>query len=72
MNGLEKEYAGLLEVDVFDASTEESKTKIHEYGFEDHGLVMFDSDGAVQKNMDGHSWTEEQIRDALKDVMGGA
>ena len=59
-------------MDVFDAPTEESKIKIDEYGFGDHGLVMFDSDGTVQKNMDGHDWTEAQIRDALKDVMGGA
>lgn len=71
MNGLEKEYADKLEVDVFDATTAESKTKIAEYGFENHGLVMFGSDGAIQKKMDGHEWTEAQIRDALSEVMGG-
>ena len=71
MNGLEREYTGVLEVDIIDATTEQSKIKIDEYGFENHGLVMFDSDGTLQKNMDGHEWTEQQIRDALQDVMGG-
>jgi hypothetical protein len=72
VNGLEKEYEGTLECDVFDATTAASKQAISEYGFENHGLVIFDAQGDVQKKMDGHDWTEVQIRTALSDVMGGA
>ena len=71
MNGLDDEYE-VLTVDVYDASTEESKQKIEEYEFENHGLVIFDSRGQVTTRMDGHKWTEEQIRAALAEVMGGA
>jgi hypothetical protein len=71
VNGLDEEYAERLEVDVYDYGTAESQAKIKEYGFENHGLVMFDSEGTLQKKMDGHDWTEDQIRAALAEVMGG-
>ena len=70
MNGLDKELGDALSCDVFDASTDESKAMIAEYGFENHGLVIFDSEGVAQKKMDGHDWTEDQIRAALDEVMG--
>ena len=72
MNGLEKEHEGTLECEVLDANTAASMRAIKGYGFENHGLVIFDAQGDVQKKMDGHDWTEVQIRAALKDVMGGA
>lgn len=70
MNGLDEEYGAALLVDVLDATTAESKQKIAEYGFENHGLVIFDAEGQVKKKMDGHEWTEAQIRAALSDVTG--
>lgn len=72
MNGLATEHSGLLTVDVFDAGTPESKTAIAGYGFDNHGIVMFDAKGGVQKTMNGHEWTEAQVRSALQDVMGGS
>ncbi len=69
MNGLDKEYGDALQCDVVDATTAESKQKIAEYGFENHGLVIFDSDRRVRKKMDGHKWTESQIRAALSEVL---
>ena len=68
MNGLDKEFGDALVVNVFDASTAESKQKIAEYGFENHGLVIFDKDGDLRTKMNGHEWTEAQIRDALDKV----
>ena len=72
MNGLDEEYGKDLQCDVLDAYDDESKTKIAAYGFDSHGLVIFDTQGDVQKKMDGHEWTELQIRTALEEVMGGA
>ena len=72
MNGLDKEYGDALQCHVLDATTAKSKQEIAEYGFENHGLVIFDSDGRVKKKMDGHKWTEAQIRAALNEVMGKA
>ncbi len=69
MNGLDNEYGDELECRVLDATTAESKQKIAEYGFENHGLVIFDVDGQTRKKMDGHDWTEAQIRAALNEVM---
>ncbi len=68
MNGLDKEHGDALQCQVLDATTAESKRKITEYGFKNHGLVIFDSDGRVRKKMDGHHWTEAQIRAALNEV----
>ena len=70
MNGLDNEYGDELQCRVLDATTAESKQKIAEYGFENHGLVIFDVDGHVKKKMDGHDWTEAQIRAALNEVTG--
>lgn len=70
MNGLDEEFGDALTCDVLDATTPEGKQAIAGYGFGNHGLVIFDSDGLVQKKMDGHDWTEEQIRAALSEVRG--
>ena len=71
MNGLDEEYGERLVVDVRDYGTDEAQAKIKEYGFENHGLVMFDSEGTLQKKMDGHEWTEDEVRAALAEVMSG-
>lgn len=72
MNGLEEQYTGTLECEILDATTEESKAQIKAYGFGNHGLVIFDGEGNLQKKMDGHKMQEPQIRQALQEVMGGA
>lgn len=72
MNGLENEYKGNLECEILDATTPESVEQIKAYGFGNHGLVIFDGEGNVKKKMDGHFMQEPQIRQALKEVMGGA
>ncbi len=71
VNGLETEYNDSLECEILDATTPESVEQIKGYGFGDHGLVIFDGEGNVQKKMDGHLMQEPQIRQALKEVMGG-
>lgn len=71
VNGLEEEYAGKLECEILDATTAESVEQIKGYGFGNHGLVIFDGEGNVQKKMDGHLMQESQIRQALKEVMAG-
>ncbi len=71
VNGLETEYKGNLECEILDATTPESVEQIKGYGFGNHGLVIFDGEGNVQKKMDGHMMQEPQIRQALKEVMGG-
>ena len=62
-------FLGGITMLVVDATTAESKQKIAEYGFENHGLVIFDSERRVRKKMDGHKWTEPQIRTALSEVL---
>ncbi len=71
VNGLEEQYTGKLECEILDATTPESVEQIKGYGFGNHGLVIFDGEGNVQKKMDGHMMQEPQIRQALKEVMGG-
>ena len=68
----EEQYTGKLECEILDATTPESVEQIKGYGFGNHGMVIFDSEGKVQKKMDGHMMQEPQIRQALKEVMGGA
>ncbi|NIV91226.1 hypothetical protein GWN42_00100 [candidate division KSB1 bacterium] len=70
MNGLEQEYAGVLECEIRDATTPESKEQIQSYGFDTHGMVLMDENGNVQKKMDGHLMKEPAIRAALREVMG--
>ncbi|MFQ5639502.1 MAG: hypothetical protein ACE5IR_16070 [bacterium] len=72
MNGLEQEYAGVLDCDVLDATTAESKAEIQALGFGTHGMVFLDEQGAVVKKLDGHRMQEPLIREALKEVMGGS
>jgi hypothetical protein len=72
VNDLAKEYASVLKVQVTDVGTADSKAKIKEYGFERHGLVMFDAAGKVAHLMDGHKWTNADIRKQLAIVMGGS
>jgi hypothetical protein len=73
VNGLktESQYEGALQFEVLDATTEESKAKVKEYGFDHHGLVIFDDQNVVKVRMNGHAMTDAEIRAALKDVMGG-
>ena len=72
VNGLEEQYTGKLECEILDATTDESKAQIKAYGFGNHGMVIFDGEGNVQKKMDGHLMQEPKIRQALQEVMGGA
>ena len=72
VNGLEEEYQGTLECEILDATTSDSKAQIQAYGFGNHGLVIFDAQGNVEKKMDGHLMTEPEIRQAVQEVMEGA
>ena len=71
MDGLAEEYKGVLRCDVLDATIAESKARIKEYGFDNHGLVIFDDQNVVQVKMNGHYMTDAEVREALATVMGG-
>ena len=70
VNSLEKEFNGALQCEVLDAFTPENKEKIKGYGFDNHGLVVFDANGNVKKKMNGHLMRGPEIRAALSEVMG--
>ena len=72
VNGLEEEFKGALECEVLDAMTAENKAQIKAYGFDNHGLVVFDAQGTVRSKLNGHLMREPEIRAALKEVMGDA
>ena len=69
VNGLEEEFDGALACDVVDATTEKSKTEIAGYGFDNHGLVVFDTDDTAKWKKNGHHISEAEIRTALAEVM---
>ncbi len=69
VNGLAEEYEGTLECKVLDATAEESVAKIKEYGFGNHGLVIFDAEDNVKWKKDGHMMREPEIRAALTEVL---
>ena len=71
MNGLEKEYPGTVACKVVDATTASAKTKIHEYGFGTHGLVVFDESGTLKSKIDGHRMTKADIQAAIDRATGG-
>ena len=70
VNSLEKEFQGALQCEVLDALTAENKEKIKGYGFDNHGLVVFDAHDNIKKKMNGHLMREPEIRAALSEVMG--
>ena len=72
MNGLVEQYTIKLECDIVDAATDENKEQIKAYGFVYHAMVIFADAGNVQKKIDRHLMQEPTIRQALKEVMGGA
>ncbi len=70
VNGLETEYQGVLDCEILDATTAENLKKIQDYGFGNHGLVVFDADRNVRKKFDGHLIEEAEIRQAVQEVLG--
>lgn len=72
VNGLEQEYDGALDCEVLDAMTAESQAKIQEYGFGNHGLVVFDGEGNLRVRIDGHLIEEAAIRAAVSSVLDGS
>ena len=71
VNGLDKEFGSALQCDVLDSTTEDSKQAIAGYGFDDHGLVVFEAGGDVSWKKNGHHISEEELRAALKVAMEG-
>ena len=66
VHGLEQEYNGILDCDIQDATTEESRARIQGYGFANHGLVVFDRSGTLRAKLDGHMLGEKEIRAAIE------
>ena len=69
MNGLEEEYADVLQCEVLDGTTPENVAKIKSYGFKTHGMVFFDENNSLARKLDGHLIKEPLIRATLKEVM---
>ena len=66
VNGLEQEYNGILDCDIQDATTEESRARIQGYGFANQGIVLFDLSGTLRAKLDGHMLGEREIRAAVE------
>ncbi|MEE8112529.1 MAG: hypothetical protein V3T95_01980 [Acidobacteriota bacterium] len=69
VNGLETEYQGVLDCEILDATSPENRKKIQDYGFGNHGLVVFDAEKNVRKKFDGHLIEEAEIRQAVQEVL---
>jgi len=66
---LEREEHGAIKVDIENATRDQEKIQ-REYGFKTHGMVFLDSTGTrVLKTLDGHMMTNEEIQQALNEVL---
>lgn len=73
MNGLDHEFKDRVQVSIEDATTPENVARIkNEFGFRNHGLVIYDKQGHIAQKLDGHLLSEPQIRSALDAVLTGA
>lgn len=70
MNGLEEKHKGVMTCEIRDAFDEKSKAEIKELGFKTHGMVFYDAEGKILKQMDGHMMTEQEINSAVTQVLG--
>lgn len=70
VNGLEKEYDGVLQVEEISTTNPKSKEMIKEYGLTTHGMLIFDGKGNLAKTLDGHFLDEPEIRAAVVEVVG--
>jgi hypothetical protein len=69
VNGLEKEYNGVLKVEGLSATTPESKRMIASYGLATHGMLIFNEKDELVKKLDGHFLDEPEIRGAIEEVI---
>lgn len=73
MNGLESEYKDRVTVSIEDATSAQNAARIkNEFGFRNHGLVIYDRQGQIGQKLDGHLLSEPQIRSALESVLSGS
>ena len=73
MNGLDHEFKDRVQVSIEDATTPQNAARIkNEFGFRNHGLVIYDKQGHMARKIDGHLITEPQVRSALDAVLTGS
>ena len=73
VNGLGNEYKDRVQVSIEDATKPENAARIkNEFGFRNHGLVIYDNQGHLAQKLDGHLLSEPQIRGAIETVLSGS
>ena len=69
MSGLEQEFEGQVIAANVDATTPESKETCKQLGFQNHGLVVRDSDAAVLWKQPDHEVVVDDARAALRELL---
>lgn len=70
VSGLGSEFPGKVEGRNVDATSEEGVKAVSELGFTSHGLVIRDQKGTVVFKQADHNVKLDQVRDALKKLVG--
>jgi len=72
VRALEEQYKDRVEVELTMASSEEglAAAERHEFGSAKHGLVCIDSKGEVAFVMPGHRFTQDDIDEKLRPLLG--
>ena len=71
MSGFEQEFPDRVVAVNKDATTPEGIEECTALGFQSHGLVVRQPDGAVAFKQADHAVNVDQARDAIRDLVGG-
>ena len=69
MSGLDKDYAGKVQGENLDATTEENAKVVKELGFKSHGLVIRSADGKVLWKQPDHEVKMDDVRKELDTLL---
>lgn len=70
MSGLEQDFPGKVTAHNVDATDPGARSAIKDLGFRSHGLVVRSADGAVVWTQADHSVRIEDVRGALRRILG--
>jgi hypothetical protein len=70
VSGLEEEFPGRVVALNIDATTEEMKPLMKDFGFKNHGMVIRSEEGEVMWTQPDHSVKLEDVRLALVELTG--
>lgn len=71
MSELEKEYEGRVRFEVRDANSEEGKTAVETYGWQEalHGLVTLGPDGKMVGTIPGHRYGRAEVQAKVEELL---